>query len=98
MQFPADIFSVTMMNNVKDFFFHLFWFLIGLVLSSLYGDPLPIKRSRKIRQQNVRVVIIGAGISGIAIAKRLNDIGLKDYTILEQGAQAGGTWYWNKVV
>ena len=47
--------------------------------------------------KNVQVLIIGAGISGIAVAKKLNDIGLTGYTILEQGADLGGTWYWNKV-
>ena len=58
---------------------------------------MPIRSSRKVPQQNVQVLIIGAGVSGIAIAKKLNDIGLTGYTILEQGAELGGTWYWNKV-
>ena len=42
-------------------------------------------------------MIVGAGVSGLAIAKKLNDIGLKNYTILEQGSGVGGVWYWNKV-
>ena len=86
-----------MLDKIKDFLFQLFLFLIGCILSLLYGEPMPIRSSRKVAQQNVQVLIIGAGVSGIAIAKKLNDIGLTGYTILEQGAELGGTWYWNKV-
>ena len=86
-----------MLDRLKEFFFQLFLFISGCILSLLYGDPLPVRNSRKIPQQNVQVLIIGAGISGIAVAKKLNDIGLTGYTILEQGADLGGTWYWNKV-
>ena len=27
--------------------------------------------------------------------QRLNDIGLENYRIVEQGGGVGGTWYWN---
>ena len=40
--------------------------------------------------------LVGAGISGINIGKRLLDIGVRRYTILEQGSEVGGTWFWNK--
>ena len=86
-----------MLQSIKDIFFQTFLFLCGCLSSLLYGDPLPIRKSRKVSEQNVRVVIIGAGISGIAMAKKLNDIGLTDYSILEAGADMGGVWYWNKV-
>ena len=86
-----------MLDRIKEFFFQLFLFVSGFILSLLYGDPLPIRQSKKVSQQNVQVLIIGAGISGIAVAKKLNDIGLTRYTILEQGDDLGGTWYWNKV-
>ena len=86
-----------MLSKIKAFCFQLFLFLCGTVFSIFYGEPLPVRKSRKVSEQNVKVIIIGAGISGIAIAKRLNDIGLTGYTILEQGADLGGTWFWNKV-
>ena len=86
-----------MLDKISEIFFRAFWLLIGLGMSVIYGDPFLIRKSRKLRQQNVNVVIIGAGISGIAMAKKLNDIGLTDYTILEQGPELGGTWFWNKV-
>lgn len=37
-------------------------------------------------------IIIGAGISGIATAIRLDQAGLTDYTILEKATRVGGTW------
>ena len=40
-------------------------------------------------------VIIGAGFSGIGAAIALDRAGLGDYLIIEAGAEAGGTWYWN---
>ncbi len=40
-------------------------------------------------------VIIGAGFSGIGAAIALDRVGLGDYLIVEAGAEAGGTWYWN---
>ncbi len=42
-----------------------------------------------------QVLIIGAGFSGIGVAIRLDAAGLGDYLIVEAGAEAGGTWYWN---
>ena len=86
-----------MLDRIKDFLFQLFLFISGCILSLLYGEPFPVRNSRKVSNQNVQVLIIGAGISGIAVAKKLNDIGLTGYTILEQGADLGGTWFWNKV-
>jgi len=44
--------------------------------------------------ENFKVVVVGAGVSGICIGKRLNDVGIK-YTILEKSADLGGTWFDN---
>jgi cation diffusion facilitator CzcD-associated flavoprotein CzcO len=43
-----------------------------------------------------RYLIIGAGFSGIGAAVRLEEAGLGDYLIVEQGEDFGGTWYWNR--
>lgn len=40
------------------------------------------------------IVIIGAGVAGLALAKLLSDIGL-DYIILEKNTDVGGTWFEN---
>ncbi len=42
------------------------------------------------------VVIIGAGIAGIATAVTLQRAGFHDFTILEKGADVGGVWHWNR--
>jgi cation diffusion facilitator CzcD-associated flavoprotein CzcO len=43
-----------------------------------------------------RIVIIGAGIAGIATAVTLQREGFHDFTILEKGADVGGVWHWNR--
>ncbi|WP_405492069.1 flavin-containing monooxygenase [Nocardia sp. NBC_00511] len=42
-----------------------------------------------------RVVIIGAGVSGIASAITLQRSGFDDFVILEKGSDVGGVWHWN---
>jgi cation diffusion facilitator CzcD-associated flavoprotein CzcO len=41
---------------------------------------------------NLRFVIIGAGMSGILAAIRLEEAGYRDYTIYEKADRLGGTW------
>lgn len=41
-----------------------------------------------------RVLVIGAGVAGIAAAHQLEDMGV-EYTILEKQPQPGGTWWQN---
>jgi cation diffusion facilitator CzcD-associated flavoprotein CzcO len=41
------------------------------------------------------VIVVGAGVAGIYQIKRLVDLGI-DATVLESGADLGGTWYWNR--
>lgn len=40
----------------------------------------------------MRIVIVGAGFSGIAAAKSLQDRGHHDYVVLERGQGVGGVW------
>ncbi len=42
--------------------------------------------------QRVRIVIIGAGFSGIGMAIRLRQAGITDFVILERAHSLGGTW------
>lgn len=46
--------------------------------------------------RNPRILIIGAGVGGIATAVTLRRHGFDDITILEKGADVGGVWYWNR--
>ncbi len=41
------------------------------------------------------VIVIGAGVAGIYQIKRLTDLGVPS-TVLEGGADLGGTWFWNR--
>ncbi len=41
------------------------------------------------------VIVVGAGVGGIYQIKRLVDLGIRA-TVLEGGADLGGTWYWNR--
>jgi cation diffusion facilitator CzcD-associated flavoprotein CzcO len=41
---------------------------------------------------HVRVLIVGAGFSGLAMAVRLKQAGIEDFVVLERGDDVGGTW------
>jgi cation diffusion facilitator CzcD-associated flavoprotein CzcO len=43
-----------------------------------------------------RVVVIGAGMSGLAMGVKLKAAGFDNLTILEKGADVGGVWFWNR--
>lgn len=42
-----------------------------------------------------KIVVIGAGLAGIAMGVRLLEAGLTEFVILEKGADVGGVWQWN---
>ena len=39
-----------------------------------------------------RVVVVGAGFSGIGMAARLRSMGVEDFVVLDRGNDLGGTW------
>ena len=41
-------------------------------------------------------MIVGAGMSGIAMGVALKRAGFDDFVMLEKGADVGGTWFWNR--
>lgn len=45
--------------------------------------------------RNPRIIVIGAGVAGIATAVTLQRAGFDDFTILEKGDDVGGVWHWN---
>ena len=47
-------------------------------------------------KRDPRIIIIGAGVAGIATAVTLQRAGFGDFTILEKGADVGGVWHWNR--
>ena len=48
------------------------------------------------QRRDPRIVIIGAGMSGIAAAHVLRQARFHDFTILEKGSDVGGVWHWNR--
>ncbi|MFI9106058.1 flavin-containing monooxygenase [Streptomyces fildesensis] len=51
---------------------------------------IPAQATRPV--EDVRVVVVGAGFSGIGAAIRLREAGFRDVVILEKASQLGGTW------
>src|SRR5271156_4969686 len=45
---------------------------------------------------DIDVLIIGGGLSGLTTAARLRQQGVGSIRIVEKGADFGGTWYWNR--
>src|ERR687893_2663641 len=43
----------------------------------------------------VDIAIVGAGFSGLGMAVRLLQEGIRDFVVLERGAKVGGTWWFN---
>ncbi|WP_420467934.1 flavin-containing monooxygenase [Panacagrimonas sp.] len=43
--------------------------------------------------ESAPIVIVGAGVSGIATAIRLRELGIEDFVILERASGPGGTWH-----
>jgi cation diffusion facilitator CzcD-associated flavoprotein CzcO len=41
------------------------------------------------------VAVIGAGFSGIGTAIKLDEAGIRDWALLEEGNGVGGAWHWN---
>ena len=48
------------------------------------------------REEKTDIVIVGGGFGGLLAAARLSAIGYSDITVVEEGADFGGTWYWNR--
>lgn len=54
------------------------------------------RRSAQRMDGKPRVVVIGAGMAGIAALHTFVRRGHTDVTVLEKGADVGGVWYWNR--
>lgn len=46
-------------------------------------------------QPDHEVAVIGAGFSGIGTAIKLDEAGIRDWVMLEEGDGVGGAWHWN---
>ncbi len=41
-------------------------------------------------------MIIGGGFGGLLAGARLREAGVEELRLIENGADFGGTWYWNR--
>ncbi len=46
-------------------------------------------------ETRIDAVIVGAGVAGMYMLHRMRGLGIRA-VVLEQGADVGGTWYWNR--
>jgi cation diffusion facilitator CzcD-associated flavoprotein CzcO len=61
-------------------------------LDDPYAEPV----DRAPVSDDVAVVIIGGGFSGLVTGARLKQAGVTDVRIIEGGGDVGGAWYWNR--
>jgi cation diffusion facilitator CzcD-associated flavoprotein CzcO len=54
---------------------------------TLTADPLTAEHE---------AIVVGAGFAGIGTAIKLDELGIRDYLVIEEGDDVGGTWHWNR--
>jgi cation diffusion facilitator CzcD-associated flavoprotein CzcO len=59
-------------------------------------DPYVARVPRAPLEEEVGVVVIGAGFAGLAAGARLKQAGVPDVRLLDAAGDVGGTWYWNR--
>ena len=61
-------------------------------MHDFYAEPF----TREPLTDEVEVVIIGGGFSGLMVGAHLRDAGVKDIRVIDKAGDFGGTWYWNR--
>jgi cyclohexanone monooxygenase len=60
-------------------------------------DPhVSMRPERAPLTDHVEVLIIGAGFCGLLAGARLREAGVESIRLVDDGADVGGTWYWNR--
>lgn len=65
-------------------------------LAHYLEDPYTQRRQRPPKVEHITVACIGGGFAGLVTAARLAEAGISDVTIIDNGGDFGGTWYWNR--
>ena len=64
--------------------------------ASYLEDPFTAVVDREPVVDDVDVVIVGAGMSGIVLGAKLQESGLRRVRLVDRAGGVGGTWYWNR--
>ncbi|HEY8708101.1 MAG TPA: FAD-dependent oxidoreductase [Burkholderiaceae bacterium] len=64
---------------------------MGLSVEALPPTPAPTAAAAQAPARNLRVGVIGAGMSGLCAAIKLREAGF-DFTVFEKNDAVGGTW------
>jgi cation diffusion facilitator CzcD-associated flavoprotein CzcO len=59
-------------------------------------DPYVERTERDAVDDEVQVLVIGAGLGGLLAAVRLQEAGLTGIRLVDKAGDVGGTWYWNR--
>ena len=63
-------------------------------MSNLEQQCTPSRSPRPPVIKHVTVFVLGAGLSGISMLKKLKDAGITSVLAAEKASGVGGTWHW----
>lgn len=64
--------------------------------SNLLEDPYVEPTSRDSINDDVDVLIVGAGFAGLVTGARLKQAGISNVRLIDKAGDVGGVWYWNR--
>ncbi len=62
----------------------------------LLDDPYVVPAPREPVNDDVEVLVIGAGFAGLVTGARLKQAGVPDVRLIDKAGDVGGVWYWNR--
>lgn len=64
--------------------------------SNLLEDPYVEATSRDSINDDIDVLIVGAGFAGLVTGARLKQAGITNVRLIDKAGDVGGVWYWNR--
>ena len=81
-------------DKTRLFLWSAAFYVLVRLFKSLQANQLKQRLAQKAKDRNISVGIIGAGVGGIATAKKCMDLGIP-FHIYELAHDFGGTWLHN---
>jgi cation diffusion facilitator CzcD-associated flavoprotein CzcO len=63
---------------------------------TLLDDPYVAVEPREPLNDDVEVLVVGAGFAGLVTAARIKQAGIADVRLIDKAGDVGGVWYWNR--